>query len=63
MIIDFTAENYRSLKDRQTLSMIAKTMDLTLPNQLISSEVHGLEKISILKQVAIYGANAGSSTF
>ena len=62
MFIDFSVENYRSIKEMQTLSMTAAN---------ITSKYKELDKInvfkysakqSILKSKAIYGANASGKS-
>jgi AAA15 family ATPase/GTPase len=63
MIVDFGVQNYRSIKDLQTLAMnasnvVSKNKDLDESNLITFSS-----KLSLLKTKAIYGANAsGKST-
>jgi AAA15 family ATPase/GTPase len=62
MIIDFSVENYRSIKEMHTLSMLAanitsKYKELDTQNLLKPSS-----KLSILKSKAIYGANASGKS-
>jgi AAA15 family ATPase/GTPase len=62
MFIDFSVENYRSIKDMQTLSMsaaniISKYKELDTENVFKYSS-----KLSILKSKAIYGANASGKS-
>lgn len=62
MFIDFSVENYRSIKDMQTLSMsaaniISKYKELDKQNVFKHSS-----KMSILKSKAIYGANASGKS-
>ncbi|MBN2327208.1 MAG: ATP-binding protein [Candidatus Omnitrophica bacterium] len=64
MLIKFSVKNYRSIQDRQTLSMAAASRDKSLPDHLIDPQAPGLSKIKLLKSAAIYGANAsGKSNF
>jgi AAA15 family ATPase/GTPase len=58
MIAEFTVENYRSFKERQTLSLIS-----TKSNELSDSntfEING--KVRFLKSAVLYGANAGGKS-
>jgi uncharacterized protein len=62
MLIDFSVENYRSIKEMQTLSMsaaniISKYKELDKMNVFKHSA-----KLSILKSKAIYGANASGKS-
>jgi len=57
MLIEFSVKNYRSIKDKVTLSLLASP-DTTHDEQLIIES-----KNRILPVVAVYGANAsGKST-
>jgi hypothetical protein len=60
MLIEFSVENYKSIKERKTLSMFAGSIkELQKSNIFIFSN-----KIELLKSAAIYGANAsGKSNF
>lgn len=61
MLIAFSAENYRSFRDRATLSMVAGA-DSSLPENVIW-KADG-KQLNLLRCVAIYGANAsGKSNF
>lgn len=59
MIIDFTVKNFRSIKDEQTLSMVASenTGDL-LDNRIEVPD----EKFKLLPSAIIYGANASGKS-
>lgn len=59
MLIEFAVENFRSIKDRAVLSMVA-TADKSLPNNVIESKV--LNKDRLLRSAVIYGANASGKT-
>lgn len=62
MLIDFSVENYRSMKEMQTLSMAAANISSKF-KELDDSNVFKLsQKISILKSKAIYGANASGKS-
>ena len=56
MLIEFSIENFRSIKDEVTFSMVA-TSDRSLENNLIFNE-----KDRFLKSAVIYGANASGKT-
>ncbi len=58
MLIEFSVENFRSIKDRVTLSMVA-SKDNSLDSNLIKG---ALNEDSLLKATAIYGANASGKT-
>jgi len=62
MLIEFSVGNFRSIKEVQTLSMVAgaivsKSKDLDEANVIIASE-----KWHLLKSKAIYGANASGKS-
>ena len=59
MLIEFTVENFRSIKEEVTLSMVA-TKDTSFDNHLIKTNV--LKDDSLLKSAVIYGANASGKT-
>ena len=58
MLIQFTVGNYRSIREEQTLSMVAGNDD-ALPDNLIP--VTNL-KWPLLRHVAIYGPNAAGKS-
>ena len=61
MFIQFTVENFRSIKTSQTLSLIASGSESELTENIIEPQA-GFKK-SLLRQAAIYGPNAaGKST-
>lgn len=60
MLVEFNVANFRSLRERQTLSMVkAKGDELTDSNSFKTSNTNGLE---LLRSVAIYGPNAGGKS-
>ncbi len=65
MLIEFSVENFRSIRDKVTLSMIA-TSSKELEQNLIKVEINkGKNKkgnLNLLKEVAIYGANAAGKS-
>ncbi|MGH4118109.1 AAA family ATPase [Clostridium sp.] len=58
MLIEFSIENYMSIKDRVTLSMVA-SKDASHENNLIKNADKG---VNILNTAVIYGANASGKT-
>ncbi|KXS46503.1 MAG: putative ATPase [Methanohalophilus sp. T328-1] len=60
MLIEFSAENYRSIKDRVTFSMLATSDNHLESNTIISSALK--KNDSLLKSAMIYGANASGKT-
>ena len=61
MIIEFSVYNFKSIADKQTLSMIADKGDELEKNVLALEEP---KKLRLLRSAAIYGANAaGKSNF
>jgi uncharacterized protein len=62
MLIEFSVKNFRSIKEKQTLSMVASNRDNTLPSHLIDPQTPGFSKTKLLKSAAIYGANASGKS-
>ena len=62
MLIDFSVENFRSIKDLQTLSMSAANISSRFQNIDEDNVFAVSQKISILKSKAIYGANASGKS-
>lgn len=58
MLVEFSVENFRSIKDEVTLSLVASP-DLTLQDNIIPKS---LKAGSLLRSTAIYGANASGKT-
>jgi len=62
MLIDFSVENYRSIKEMQTFSMSAANI-ISKYKALDSDNVmQHSPKVSVLKSKAIYGANASGES-
>lgn len=57
MIIEFSIENFRSIKTRQTFSLLA-TSDKSLINNVFESNYENLKNEKLLKSSAIFGGNA-----
>ena len=63
MLIEFSVSNFRSIRDRVTLSMVAKNSDKTLAENIIQGDdLPGLKNHKFLSAVAIYGANASGKS-
>jgi AAA15 family ATPase/GTPase len=60
MIIDFTTENFRSIKEEQTFSMSASDAKDEHPDNLFQSEKE--KNIYLLKAGVIFGANASGKS-
>ena len=59
MLVEFSVENYRSFKDKATLSMVASP-DRSHPENLVQAP--GLEKDRLVRSAAVYGANASGKS-
>lgn len=59
MLVEFSVENYRSFRDRQTLSLVASRDD-SLPRNV--REIGGTRPLRVLKAAAILGANASGKS-
>jgi len=68
MLVQFTVENFMSIREEQTLSMIASNYDKDHPENVIDLDqlgengVPGLKGIKLLKSAVIYGANASGKS-
>lgn len=58
MLIEFSVENFRSFKERMTLSMVANDSEELLHSNTASVG----KKLRLLKSLAIYGANASGKS-
>lgn len=64
MLVEFSAENFGSIRDEQTISFVASRYYKDKSEWLIESDAPGLKGESVLKAISIYGPNAsGKSTF
>lgn len=61
MLIEFSVENYRSFRQRQTLSMVAAPR-LGRKTNFFRPELEGEEAPALLKVAAIYGPNASGKS-
>jgi AAA15 family ATPase/GTPase len=62
MIIEFSVKNYRSIKDLQTLSMVAAPIKSKYPELDENNVIKVSDKLSLIKSVAIYGANGSGKS-
>jgi AAA15 family ATPase/GTPase len=60
MIVRFSVENFRSIKDKQTLSFISSNADDTLIDHV--TVVDKERKVSIVKSIGIFGGNASGKS-
>jgi uncharacterized protein len=58
MLIEFKVANFRSIREEQTLSLVASNADKELRSCIIERELPGLAGTRFLRGAAIYGANA-----
>ena len=61
MLIEFSVTNYKSIKERQTLSMVASKNKETADVQLLDTAAAG-PGTQLLPSAAVYGANASGKT-
>lgn len=59
MLVEFSVENYRSIAEKQTLSMVASSEKNLLDNTFT---VTNSDNLKLLKSAVIYGANASGKT-
>lgn len=63
MLVEFSVENYGSIRDEQTISFVASKYFKEADEWAVASDAPGLKSESILKAASIFGANAsGKST-
>jgi hypothetical protein len=63
MLIEFSVKNFRSIRDEQTLSLVASNYYTENREVLIDTKLPGLAKTSLLPCAVVFGANAsGKST-
>jgi uncharacterized protein len=62
MLIEFKVANFRSIREMQTLSLVATNADKELPENLIDTALPGLSGMKFLKGAALYGANASGKS-
>jgi AAA15 family ATPase/GTPase len=62
MLIEFKVGNFRSIREVQTLSLVASNADKELQSCIIDRELPGLAGTRFLRGAAIYGANASGKS-
>jgi hypothetical protein len=62
MLIEFKVANHRSIREEQTLSMVASNYSDDLPQNLIDVDLVGMPNTRLVKAVVLYGANASGKT-
>lgn len=62
MLIQYEVENYRSIRDRQTLSLVASNYYQEQPESLIKPKLPGLAGVDLLPVEVIMGANASGKS-
>lgn len=62
MIIEFSVKNYRSIKEMQTLSMVAAPIKSKYSELDTNNVIKVSDKLSLLKSAAIYGANGSGKS-
>lgn len=62
MLISFSVTNFRSIRERQGLSLIANNKEKGLAENLHSAEIPGLKGARAVKSAVIYGPNASGKT-
>ena len=62
MLIEFKVANFKSIREEQTLSLVAGNMDKELTGSVIHRELEGMADVQFLKGAAIYGANASGKS-
>lgn len=60
MLIEFSVSNHRSLRDRQTLSLVVAKGNELMDSNTFETDTH--RPIRLLKSAAIYGPNASGKT-
>lgn len=62
MLIEFSVTNFKSIRDRQTLSLVASKSNELADTQPFDAPVSGGGDIKLLPSTAIYGANAAGKS-
>jgi AAA15 family ATPase/GTPase len=62
MLIEFTVKNFKSLRDEQTLSMVASNYFSENKDDLIKKDIPGMSKYKFLPCSVILGSNASGKT-
>jgi AAA15 family ATPase/GTPase len=62
MLIEFKVANFRSIREEQTLSLVASNADKELRECIIDRDLPGLAGTKFLRGAAIYGPNASGKS-
>lgn len=62
MLIEFKVKNFRSIREEQTLSLVATKANKELSGNVIDRPLKGLAGLQFLKGAALYGANASGKS-
>jgi len=62
MLVQFSVENFKSIREEQTLSMVASNYEKDHPENVIKLNVPGMKGVNLLKSAVIYGANASGKS-
>jgi len=62
MVIEFSVTNFRSIKTKNTLSLVANNQLSDLPENVFPASAPGLKDTRLLNGAAIYGANASGKS-
>ncbi len=62
MLIEFSVGNFRSFKEKVTLSMVASNTSARDPNVNKNNTIEVSDKLTLLTSAAIYGANASGKS-
>jgi uncharacterized protein len=62
MLIEFSVENFRSIKERVTLSMIAANLKSRDPHLDERNVIQVSDKLALLRSALVYGANASGKS-
>ncbi len=62
MLIEFKVANFRSIREMQSLSLVADNIDKDMTSALLDRPLPGLSGLKYLKGAAIYGANASGKS-
>ena len=62
MLVEFSVENYGSIRDEQTVSFVASRYFKEADEWTVACGAPGLKSESILKAASFFGANASGKT-
>src|ERR1700683_2845463 len=60
MLIEVRVQNFRSIKERQTFSMVGANLAEHIKNNTFDSRLKGFDRL--LRSAVVYGANAAGKT-